>query len=457
MTLVEQAKQLLDSNKAVLAPAVVTLIESMILAVDDSFDGVRQKVQAAIQSAVMKDNGGQYCYCYVRDMFPNMAVFRRDDGGELYQVEYAIDDKDVVTLGVPTRVELSYVPIEESMQECEIQGDIMEIVEAAGPGKSLIKLIAAGQGAMAYYPKDVLKRDAATAFPKGTQMFWNHQTAQEESSRPVGDLSHLAGVLTGNAYWDEKGKSGPGVYASAETFAPFSEAIGQMKDHIGVSIRGIGYAEDAVIEGKSTKRMTKFTGSKSVDFVTRAGAGGKIVEVFESLRAVAVPAATDSRANKEEKKVALVQIEESELTGLRAAATESGALKARLDTLEARQRETVMQGQAVSVIEAALKDSGLPSVVKARIVKENKANYPLAADGTLDVTALIVQVKESAKEEQEYITAIGGGIGTGTGKIQNGGIFKEAAAVDAIAVKEAEASLSKSLGRLIGKEVEVRS
>lgn len=457
MTLVEQAKQLLESNKAVLAPAVMTLIESMILAVDDSFDGTRQKVQAAIQSAMEKTAEGRYAYCYIKDMFPDVAVYRVDGGGEMYQVAYEITANDEVRLGTPSRVELSYTPVEESMEECEIQGDVMEIVEAAGPGKMLIKLIEAGQGAMAYYPKDVLKRDAAIAFPKGTQMFLNHQTAQEEASRPVGDLSRLAGVLTGNAYWDEKGKGGPGVYAPAETFAPFTEALGQMKEHIGVSIRGMGYAEDAVVEGKSTKRMTKFTGSKSVDFVTRAGAGGKIVEVFESLRAIAIPAA-DSRAKQEEKKVALVQIEESELTSLRAAATESGSLKVRLDVLEARQRETVMQGQAVTVIEAALKDSGLPTVVKSRLLNANKMNLPLASDGTLDAATLTLQVKEAAKDELEYIAAIGGNT-SGTGRIQNGGIFKaQESALDEKAVTEARASLSKSLGRLIGHEVtEVRS
>jgi len=146
-----------------------------------------------------------------------------------------------------------------------------------------LKIIAPGWGSSGYYGADVLERDIPSAFPVGSHMYWNHPTLTEESERPEGDLSRLAAVLVSKPYFNESGDAGPGVYADAKVFSPYADAINEMAPHIGVSIRGRGRQDQGEAEGKEGPIVTEITQGMSVDFVTKPGAGGQIIEVFESV------------------------------------------------------------------------------------------------------------------------------------------------------------------------------
>ena len=85
---------------------------------------------------------------------------------------------------------------------------------------------------------EVLKKAAESkVFKAGTQMFWNHDTDNEESQRPEGDLNRLAAVTTTDARWEEAGKDGPGLYATAKVFSDYADKVKEMGPHIGLSIR----------------------------------------------------------------------------------------------------------------------------------------------------------------------------------------------------------------------------
>jgi hypothetical protein len=149
-------------------------------------------------------------------------------------------------------------------------------------GTIAIKMIEPGWGASGYYDKSVLERDVPKAFPRGTQMFWNHDTAEEAAARPEGDLSRLAAVTVTDPIFEEQGIDGPGMYARAKVFGPFQDTINEIAEHIGTSIRGAGITEQGEADGKSGPIVKEITKGKSVDFVTVPGAGGKIVEIFEA-------------------------------------------------------------------------------------------------------------------------------------------------------------------------------
>lgn len=145
-----------------------------------------------------------------------------------------------------------------------------------------IKIIGPGWGSSGYYGRPVLERDVPRVFPPGTQMFWNHDTPTEEMERPEGDLSRLAAVTVSSPIWLDNGPKGPGMYADARPFAGYAEAIDEIGEHIGVSIRALGRQTLGEAEGKQGRIIQELVAGKSVDFVTVPGAGGAIVSVFES-------------------------------------------------------------------------------------------------------------------------------------------------------------------------------
>jgi hypothetical protein len=149
-----------------------------------------------------------------------------------------------------------------------------------------IKLIAPGWGSSGYYSPQILERDTPRVFPPGTQMFWNHDTAFEEAERPEGDLSRLAAVITSSPRYEAAGVDGPGVYADARIFAGYAPVIDDIAENIGLSIRAQGRYMDGEAEGRHGRIVQEITqdprvGSR-VDFVTRPGAGGAIVSIFEA-------------------------------------------------------------------------------------------------------------------------------------------------------------------------------
>lgn len=148
-------------------------------------------------------------------------------------------------------------------------------------GRQRIKLIDAGWGSSGYYSHGVLAEAAKNGvFPAGTHMYLDHPSASEQVDRPERSVRDLAAVLTSPATFD-----GGALYAEARVFGPFQQLLAEQADAIGVSIRAAGTAEPGEAEGRQGMIITSLTEGISVDFVTRAGRGGQIVELLESARA----------------------------------------------------------------------------------------------------------------------------------------------------------------------------
>lgn len=166
-----------------------------------------------------------------------------------------------------------------------IAGDFVALRERAvsDDGVATIKVIAPGWGSSGYYSPDVLKRDGAKVYPPGTKMFWNHPTEAEEAARPEGNLYDLAAETVSEARWQD-GPDGPGLYADCKVFDAFRGPVNELAPHVGVSIRADGRAHVGEAEGKRGPIVDELTEGISIDFVTSPGAGGKIVQLFESYR-----------------------------------------------------------------------------------------------------------------------------------------------------------------------------
>jgi len=159
-----------------------------------------------------------------------------------------------------------------------------EAVEASGLTGELVgrryklRLIEGDRlGSTGYYPAEMLKRDGPKIFVKGTPMYLDHLSPQEKAVRPHGSVLNYAAELAEDAYYENDG-----LYADIEVFEHHIPLIKSLKDKIGISIRARGNVTDTVINGKTVPVFQELTKAHSVDFVVKAGAGGRIVQVLES-------------------------------------------------------------------------------------------------------------------------------------------------------------------------------
>jgi len=156
------------------------------------------------------------------------------------------------------------------------------LVEASGSksGRLNVQIITPGWGSSGYYTADVLEQAAADkVYPAGTRMFLDHPTLNEDAERPGRSVKDLAAVLLEDAVWD-----GGALVAPVRTFGPYRDAVAEMAEFIGVSIRATAEVSEGEAEGRRGLIVERLVEGKSVDFVTAAGRGGRILEVLESAR-----------------------------------------------------------------------------------------------------------------------------------------------------------------------------
>jgi hypothetical protein len=161
--------------------------------------------------------------------------------------------------------------------------------EATAGRRQRIELITPGWGSSAYYPPEVLEAaGAAGVFPAGTHMYMDHRRGDgsrvdERGNRSVRDL---AAVLAEAAVWDPTaGEDGLGALVAESTvFAPYSDLLGnpEFTDAIGVSVIAVAEVETGTAEGRRGTIVRQIVEGRSCDFVTRAGRGGRIVQILES-------------------------------------------------------------------------------------------------------------------------------------------------------------------------------
>ena len=327
------------------------------------------------------------------------------------------------------------------------------VTPATRAGNMLCQLITPGTGSSGHYPAETLEAAATDrVFPAGTLLFADHPGEHEAFDRPERSIRDVAGVLVEDARWD-----GGALVAEAKTFAPWTSVLAEMKDAIGMSIRAsaeVGEADPAT--GKPiVKRLVE---GISVDFVTKAGRGGAIREVYESARGRATlmvvdetPApvpATDptnlpttpieatpnsdttsvpapvgqsiTAESRKDKHMATIQIEESELGRLREDAGRVQALETERDTAtrerdEARAQlaESQRRTAAKTIVEAQAREHDIAfSPLEERGLL---TDLPLTSDGEFDEAAFTETVTtEAARKAEQAGAGVVRGFGAST-------------------------------------------
>ena len=409
--LIEVGRKFSKANEAKLRKAVEAIGE--LLAQLDVSEA--ERTYADRQRAVQRSLSAAHTetYTWLVDMFDESLVYSQ--GGKYFQCSYALDDAGNATFGEGVEVlpQTIYNPVgTPALTEAAITGDCVPLVETElREATASLKLIAPGWGSSGYYPASTL-RAAAPVFSKGTKMFWNHQTAAEEASRPEGDLSKLAAELVEDARWMDSGASGPGLYAKAKVFEQYAAPVKDLAPHIGVSIRASGMGRQGEAEGRQGLIVEKLTSAKSVDFVTIPGAGGQILSLFESAgRKPAASIPVEESAMTEEQIKALIA---ADVKPIREALTTAQAQVGELKTENARLRESIALQGARTVIESKLKTITMPEMTRQRLT-ESLVLRATVKDGALDVAALEALCVSEAQAEMAYLAGVGGARVVGMG------------------------------------------
>lgn len=409
-----------------------------LLEEDLSFNDRERAIRAALKART------PFGYCWLRDVYDDRVVFELEATGDgaaskLYQSTYAMTDAGVVTLGEPVevRIETRYVPISTPATEAdrvELTGDLVPLVEKAlrSDGTVPIKVISPGWGASGYYPAEVLERDGPTVFPKGTHMYVDHPTAEEAIARPERSVRDLGAVTETAAVYQANGPAGPGLYADAKVMPAFAEHLEALAPHIGTSIRADGTIAVGEAEGRKGKIVESLVNGHSIDFVTRPGAGGQVLQLFEAARGRATPPPTPGGRTVDEKEAQ--QLRESNQT-LTTRLTET-------QTQLARMQEGIVLRDARDAAAETLRGIEMPDMTRARLLESVVGNPPIK-DGALDREAFIAAVKEAATAELAYIAGL-----SGAGAIRGMGGSTGVGA--SMPIEESQKALDGALVRLIG-------
>jgi hypothetical protein len=144
-----------------------------------------------------------------------------------------------------------------------------------------VTLITPGWGSSGYYSAAMLEQAATDGiFPAGLQCFIDHPTQRELNEKPERSVKDLAAVLAEAAQWDPAGQR---LHAPAQLLPPHAETLRQpeMAKAIGMSIRASADVTMGEAEGRRGRIVGRLVEGQSVDFVTRAGRGGRY-QIIES-------------------------------------------------------------------------------------------------------------------------------------------------------------------------------
>ena len=264
----------------------------------------------------------------------------------------------------------------------------------------LAKLISSGQGSSGYYPPETLQKAAENnVFRRGTQMFWIDNATHGSG---VEDPERLAAVLESDARYDPNGPDGEGLYADIMVFSDYAQKVAEKGEHLGLSIVGAGdVVEDELPNGSRGRVVRSITKGASVDFVTKAGRGGKLI--FESVHndgneTIIVESATTGENIMSEK--------------LNEAATMLAEANSRIAELEAENTQ-LKRAQTAHMAESAATavfDDAAYTVVPADM-RKLFVRLALAESSDLSPETITAKVKEAADIYTKSAPKAGGVVG----------------------------------------------
>lgn len=359
------------------------------------------RIRGAFRTAFRPQDGATEVpvdYWWVKEVFSehpqlgDLTVVEKD--GVLWGIGYEPGDDGEVTFAAPEdwkRIKQTYTWVAEEAEPAaaeelgefefseSVSGRAIGLAEAdlpdAGNRAPLlldVALIQPGPGNAKdrhYYPADVLKRDAAVF--EGAKMYATDHRPEEKSVRT--EVAIIKVCPTG--FTDD----GAPIARVAIHDPDFAEATRNREragtlNTLEVSILATGTAKKGEIDGEKYNIVEAITHAQSVDFVTRAGAGGRALALAES--------DTGGEGMEEEREAEVEEVGEAE------AAAEPVTL-------------------AESDVETALAETNLPEFAKTSLAA---GEYETAEQLQEAIATVVAEVKELTGSGRPF--AVGEGAGS---------------------------------------------
>lgn len=312
------------------------------------------------------------------------------------------------------------------MNTLEINESLGTVSALAGTRYKLRIIEGDKLGSSAYYPAEVIRRDGPTVFKKGTPMFIDHQTQEEKHQKPFGSVGDYVGELAEDAYYENDG-----LYGEVEVFEDMAPFIKARMNRIGVSVRAHIVAEEGIINGRTVPIAKQFTSARSVDFVMRPGAGGKIVSILESAIEDELEAREDENGET---------MEQAQIDALSKGIV--GAIESKFSEIQ----ESLLAA-IKPVVEAPVEEAEtVDPIAKALEIAEAFASSNLSAEGRARVVALH---GATGKSIAELIEAEEAYVKTSAATVEESGVEESAEETDEV---EESAKLTVSLPGAWGKK-----
>lgn len=393
-----------------------------------SVELLRNKLSDALDAAKLF---GPESYAYLRYTFLDKIIV--EAAGKVYQVSYMVDGTGV-TFGAPEeveemfRVKESAAPVFEIVKEAENMdlnvNDFVNLTEAKYNPKSgefeNVILIEAGTNIekLRHYPEQTI-REAAPMFA-GLKMYINHPTKAEEKERPERDVRDWVSTITESSYENGKAKAKVAIH---DPWLKERLADPVFKKNIGLSINAGGKISIGLVEGQKMQIVEKIipkrqNGSASVDWVTEAGARGRVDTLLESRRegGIMLEKITVDQIKKDRPDIVTAILESASADAqtmaqqLKEAQTEAAGLK-----------RTLMLQEQSATIKTELVESKLPVAAQDRI-------FDLVKDTVFEsVEKLKESIGAKITAEREYLSKF-----STKGKINFGGAEEETSLVESV-------------------------
>lgn len=269
---------------------------------------------------------------------------------------------------------------------------------SANGGKYRVRLISEGVGSSGTYPADVLERDGAAAWPKGTQIFFDHLTSTDEWERAGNhSIKDLVGILVTDPEYDTAEKA---LYAEAQFVAQHRTFIEEVKDHVGLSVEAKGTIVDGIVESIAPSPLN------AVAVVPRAGRDGKIVELVESYRdsnnSGIIETHTASNEAETGKDEGMTPEQIAELREALVTAVTSGIaeIKESLKPAPVEQTEENVETPKVADVAEAVVAADLPASARKRVYEALEANPEADVATVIEAEkAYLTEVREALAKD----------------------------------------------------------
>lgn len=168
--------------------------------------------------------------------------------------------------------------------------------KVTGASRWRARIIKPGQGSSGFYTEDGIRTTGPEAFPIGTKINADHQGMSAFFEQPAGSVTTLIGAIATTPEWSADDPEGPGLYSEVEFSQEWAPFVEQFAPILGLSIQAYGYGEGETADGQPIIEGLIPHPLNTVDLVTVAGAGGKLIELAESFKGTMPKFINENRA-----------------------------------------------------------------------------------------------------------------------------------------------------------------